>query len=188
MHHLQELNRKRPLYLNLLTPEDVAPPIQKTFIIKTQTFGTDAEAGHSVPLLPLKSRSNHHIVQESEKTFEDVLMERKRERLKNSLLGRKMIYKEGCPTCGQDHIKVQYYGYRHICMRCREYIKTRDGHPVKIMLDKEENIIALTFDERKQVKYVDFQKLVIFNKDCFASFAGPGELIVLLYEEGLVYI
>ena len=78
MHHLQELNRKRPLYLNLLTPEDVAPPIQKTFIIKTQTFGTDAEAGHSVPLLPLKSRSNHHIVQESEKTFEDVLMERKR--------------------------------------------------------------------------------------------------------------
>ena len=73
-------------------------------------------------------------------------------------------------------------------MRCREYIKTRDGHPVKILLDKEENIIALTFDERKQVKYVDFQKLVIFNKDCFASFAGPGELIVLLYEEGLVYI
>ena len=55
------------------------------------------------------------------------------------------------------------------------------------MLDKEENIIALTYDDRKQVKYVDFQRLVIFEKECFASFAGPSELVVLLNDEGLTY-
>lgn len=187
MHHLHELSRKRPLYLHLLTPEDVAPPIQKTFIIKTHQYGDVNDAANGVPLLPIKSKQEKNQAFEVEKTFEDVLMEKKRERFKNSLANRKMIFREGCPTCGQDHVKVMYYGYRHICMRCREYIKTLDGHPVKIMLDKEENIIALTFDERKQVKYVDYQKLMIFNKECFASFAGPGELIVLLFDEGLVY-
>ena len=183
MHHLQELNRKRPLYLTLLTPEDLAAPSQKSFIINSKVSGSDADPDTKVPLLPLKARVNHHLAKESEKTFEEDLFERRRERIKNSLSGRKMIHKEGCPTCGQDHIQVQYYGYRHVCLRCREFIETRDGHPVKIILDKEGNIIAFTFDERKQVKYVDFQKLVVFNKDCFASLAGLGELIVLIYEE-----
>ena len=183
MHHLQELNRKRPLYLNLLTPEDLTTPSKKSFIIKSQISGPDPDSDGKVPLLPFKGRIHQNVVQETEKTFEEDLFERRRERLKNSLSGRKMIYKEGCPTCGQNHVLVQYYGFRHLCNRCREFIETRDGHPVRISLDKEGNIVAFTFDERKQVKYVDFLKLVVFNKDCFASLAGPHELIVLIYEE-----
>jgi hypothetical protein len=188
MHHLNELGRKRPLYLHLLTPEDVAPPVQKSFIITKHQYGDAVESSNFIPLLPI-SRSKQVQPQglEQEKSIEDILMEKRRERFKAKIAGRRIIFKEGCPTCGQDHISVQYYGYRHICLRCREYIKTTDGHPVKIMLDKEENIIALTYDDRKQVKYVDFQKLVIFDKECYASFAGPGELIVLLYDEGLTY-
>lgn len=190
MHHLQELSRKRPLYLHLLTPEDVAPPIQRSFIITKHQYGDVGESSNFVPLLP-NSRSRQQIPQpqatEQEKTIEDILLDKRRERFKIKLGQRRIIFKEGCPTCGQDHIKVQYYGYRHICLRCREYIKTSDGHPVKIMLDKEENIIALTFDDRRQVRYVDYQKLCIFDKECFASFAGPGELVVLLYDEGLTY-
>ena len=185
MHHLQELSRKRPLYLHLLTPEDVAPPVQSSFIITKINYGDLFETTFT----PLIKNSKTRLPQENdlEKSIEEVLMEKRRERLKSKLAKKQLVFKEGCPTCGQDHIPVQYFGYRHICMRCREYIKTPDGHPVKVMLDKEENIIALTYDDRKQVKYVDFQRLVIFEKECFASFAGPSELVVLLNDEGLTY-
>ena len=176
------------MYLNLLTPEDVATPVKRSFIITKCQYGNDLETNNFIPLLPVSKTKNHHPQEtEGDKSIEEILMDKRREKFKTSLSKKKIVYREGCPTCGQDHIIVQYFGHRHICLRCREYIKTPDGYPVKIMLDKEENIIALTYDDRKQVKYVDFQKLVIFDKDCFASFAGPGELIVLLYDEGLTY-
>ena len=188
MHHLQELSRKRPLYLQLLTPEDVAAPIQQSFIITKNQYGDAIEDSSFVPLLPIsRNRAQRAHEKDQDKTIEDILMEKRRDRVKNELKKKKIVYRDGCPTCGQDHIPVQFYGHRHICIRCREYIKDPDGRPVKVMLDKEENIIALTYDDRKQVRYVDFHKLVIFEKECFASFAGPGELIVLLYDEGLTY-
>jgi hypothetical protein len=188
MHHLQELSRKRLLYLHLLTPEDVAVPIQKSFIITKNQYGNELESSSFVPLLPINNKTRPAVSQDlHDKSIEEVLMEKRRDRFKSKICKQKILYKEGCPTCGQDHISVQYFGQRHVCLRCREYIKTPDGQPVKLILDNEGNIIALTYDDRKQVRYVDFQKLVIFEKDCFASFAGPGELVVLLSDEGLIY-
>ncbi|CAG9316667.1 unnamed protein product [Blepharisma stoltei] len=189
MHHLDELNRNRALNLYLLTPEDVVPPIQRTFVVTKHQYKSILEDNAFAPLLPSSQRvkNNSSPGQEEEKSREEMLSQRRRERLRSKSNKKRMIFKDGCPTCGQEHIPVEYFNHRHICSKCREYIKTPDGSPVKIVLDRGETILALAFDERKKLKPVDHQNLMIFDRPCFASFAGPGELVVLLYDEGLTY-
>lgn len=189
MHHLDELSRNRALNLYLLTPEDVVPPIQRTFVVTKHQYKNILEDATFSPLLPSshKGKTGNLSTQEDEKSREEMLSQRRRERLKSKSHKKRMVFKDGCPTCGQEHIPVQYFNHRHICAKCKEYIKTADGNPVKIVLDREEKILALTFDERKKLKPVDHQNLVIFDRPCFASFAGPTELVVLLYDEGWTY-
>jgi hypothetical protein len=38
MHHLKELSRKRALNLNLLTPEEVMPPVSRTFVVTKHSY------------------------------------------------------------------------------------------------------------------------------------------------------
>lgn len=28
-----------------------------------------------------------------------------------------------CPLCGEVHIAVEYHGYRHICVKCRNFVR-----------------------------------------------------------------
>jgi hypothetical protein len=79
---------------------------------------------------------------------------------------------------------VQYFGHRHICIRCKEFIKSPEGMPVKVMLDADENIRAIATDDKGRMYEVNYQDLRIFDKTCFASFAGEDEMILLVRDKG----
>ena len=55
------------------------------------------------------------------------------------------------------------------------------------MLDSNDNIRALATDERGHLYEVNYQDLRIFDRKCFASFAGPHELVILLHDEGWTF-
>lgn len=178
MHHLNELNRKRPLYLYLLTPEDVVPAVTNSFIITKNNYGELTETSNFTPLWPNQKK----VQPVQEKIVDESLVNRRKEFIHMSK--KKVFYSQGCPICGKDHVAVEYYGHQHVCIKCQRFIKNQEGQSVKIMLDKNDQIVAVAYDDKKQLRYADFEKLMIFGKNCYVSFAGPGELIVLLSEEG----
>lgn len=51
------------------------------------------------------------------------------------------------------------------------------------MLDADENIRAIATDDKGRMYEVNYQDLRIFDKVCFASFAGEDEMILLLRDE-----
>lgn len=61
MHHLQELNRKRFLNFQLLTPEEVIPPFQRTFVITKNSYKSITSLNSFVPLIPEQVRPNKGI-------------------------------------------------------------------------------------------------------------------------------
>lgn len=47
-----------------------------------------------------------------------------------------------CPLCFETHISVKYYGYRHVCVKCRGFLRDEFGNQTKIFL-KEGKIVCL---------------------------------------------
>eukprot|EP00347_Sterkiella_histriomuscorum_P012027 403370170 len=106
------------------------------------------------------------------------------------------IYDSGCLTCGQKNVEVEFHGERHVCYKCKKYLQTPDGKPVMLISTPDSRILAffkkiktaeeLEKDKQRRYSYieVDPNDMRIFDKVCFATFAGEGELIVLLKDEG----
>mmetsp|Transcript_46344 Transcript_46344/g.53406 ORF Transcript_46344/g.53406 Transcript_46344/m.53406 type:complete len:255 (+) Transcript_46344:16-780(+) len=95
-------------------------------------------------------------------------------------------YQKGCLTCGGANIKVKYFGERHICLKCRNYIRTTDNKPVRLYLDEDNEIVAIAkrFIGSQMIEYqVPFDNLRLYEKKCYATFAGENELIVLLQDD-----
>jgi|688.fasta_scaffold789801_1 hypothetical protein len=51
MHHLQELNRKRFLNFQLLTPDEVIPPLQRTIVITKNSYKNLHNSNNFTPLI-----------------------------------------------------------------------------------------------------------------------------------------
>lgn len=51
MHHLQELNRKRFLNFQLLTPDEVIPPLQRTIVITKNSYRNMQTSSNFTPLI-----------------------------------------------------------------------------------------------------------------------------------------
>ncbi|CDW77541.1 multi-sensor hybrid histidine kinase [Stylonychia lemnae] len=100
------------------------------------------------------------------------------------------IYDQGCLTCGQQNVTVTYHGERHVCYKCRKYLQTPDGKPVMLITTPDQRIMAFfkkikLNDEKRRYSYinVDHNDLRIFDRKCQATFAGEGELVVLLIDD-----
>ena len=170
MQHIERLQRMRNLSLHYLTPEDVVQPVTKPIIVvKTDYSEISSNEGYQ-PLVPL-------IKQQRVQTYSRV--GRRQER--HHFYRRRTLFPDGCPTCGRSHIPVQYFGHRHICNKCKDHICTPDNKPVKFFVDKEERILAYSYEDG-YVKAVDPEDLKIFDHRCYASFAGPGEFTCFLYD------
>lgn len=104
------------------------------------------------------------------------------------------LYESGCLTCGQKNVEVIYHGERHVCFKCRKYLQTPDGKPIMLISTPDQRIMAFfkkiksSTDEtnsNRRFSYVevDPNDMRIFDKHCFATYAGEEELIVLLKDE-----
>ena len=110
------------------------------------------------------------------------------------------LYEKGCLTCGQKNVEVKYHGERHVCYKCKKYLQTPDGKPAILISTPDQKIMA--FYKRLRVKYhesskqgdgentrrfsyveVDPSNLRIFDRECFATYAGDCELIVLIKDD-----
>lgn len=177
----------------LLTPEGCMTPQKRSFVVSKTSF---PNLDTNLPESRLQSRASLHAAMQKSSTSlgKDAeplsghqLMERKRERTKFTLNRKRELYPENCPTCGNKHVAVQYFGHRHICASCKVYLKSRDGRLVRVAVDEKGLIIAESTDERKQDPQIDPSDLRIFDRKCYASFAGEDELVVLMFEGTLAY-
>ena len=51
--------------------------------------------------------------------------------------------KDMCPICMEQHIAVEYYGHRHICTKCRNFVRDEHGNQVKIFVNEKGEIVCL---------------------------------------------
>jgi len=102
-------------------------------------------------------------------------------------INRSALFDKGCVTCGKDNIDVKYYGERHICLRCRNFLKTANNDTVHVYLN--ENGDAEAVGERiiengaKSYYCVETNKLWFKDYRCYATLAQENELIVLLHDD-----
>lgn len=71
-----------------------------------------------------------------------------------------------CPLCGETHILVAYHGYKHICVKCRNFVRDQHGNQINIFIsEKDGGIVCLgilpkTFEREKVAYYItDHTKL-----------------------------
>lgn len=191
MHHLGQLNRDRQLRFFMLTPEDVVPPLNRTFVVSLRQF-TSSVLSSSMDehgrIVLRGSEANQRQApkedQQKEWARDEPLFEAKRKHMKDTRAPVRMLYKEGCPICGRNHKNVPHFGHRHICASCRSFIKTPDGRKVRILLERDSIAALAKRDSRTGEDPVDPLNLVIFERPCYCVLAAPKEIAVLLYEEG----
>lgn len=51
--------------------------------------------------------------------------------------------KDACPICMEKHIPVEYYGHKHICSKCRSFVRDEHCNQVKIFLNEQREIVCL---------------------------------------------
>lgn len=101
-------------------------------------------------------------------------------------INRSALFDKGCVTCGKDNICVKYYGERHMCLRCREFLRTQNNEKACVFLNDAGEISAVA--ERKTEKgdktYYYIEPDLIWFKDfrCYATLAQEDELIVLIHD------
>jgi hypothetical protein len=177
------------LKMYLLTPDGCMQPQKRSFVVSKTSYNyldTDLPESRMQSRASLIQRSAASLGKEPEILTDYQYYERRRER--NKLTGRKReLFPENCPTCGGKHIEVQYFGFRHICETCKEYLKAPDGRFVKVLVDDRGQIQAIAKDDKKLTPPVDPSDLRIFERKCYASFAGEDELVVLMFEGGWTY-
>jgi hypothetical protein len=85
-------------------------------------------------------------------------------------------------TCGKDNIQVKYFGERHVCLRCRCFLKTINNDKAFVFLDEDGNIKA--FGEKEGRYYeINSDKIWFNDHRCYATLAGEDELIILLHDD-----
>jgi regulator of replication initiation timing len=191
MHHLDKLSRQRQLRLYMLTPDDVVPPLTKTFVVSLRQFTSSAlsssvdEHGRiTLRNSEASRRLGPREDQQKEWARDEPLFEAKRKHMKETRAPVRMLYKEGCPICGRNHKDVLHFGHRHICAACRAFVKTPDGRKVRIQLERDSISVQAKRDTRPGEDPADPLNLVIFERPCYCVLAAPKEIAVLLYEEG----
>ena len=101
------------------------------------------------------------------------------------------LFDKGCVTCGKDNIEVKYYGERHICLRCRNFLKTKNNDRAHVYLT-DEGDVAVVGKYKKEMPgksnfyFVEPDQLWFKEYRCYATLAKEDELIVLLHDEQLV--
>ena len=85
-----------------------------------------------------------------------------------------------CPLCGEDNIRVKYFGERHACLHCRRSLCNNKGQPVKLFLDSKRDLHCFIRRNDNYNFNVDIDNLYIKGNHCQASFARPSEMIVMV--------
>lgn len=170
MKHLTELRRTRPLGLYKLTPRGVLPAIGQNVFIVIANYPQLQVNDDFQPLYP-KVRSL--------RTSHKSTPVRRHHRRFYAVKSRK-LYEVGCPTCGEEHESIKYFGQRHICNKCKEHIYTTDNRPVHIGIDKQGEIKAHAYEGATH-ELVDHEDLKIFDKKCYATYTGDSTFSCFLY-------
>ena len=68
----------------------------------------------------------------------------------NSSTTRQALFNTGCLTCGGENIEVKYYGQRHLCLQCREKLKTFNEDSVFVMLDDNGDVLVLAKSQNNE--------------------------------------
>ncbi len=42
-----------------------------------------------------------------------------------------------------DNIVVEYYGRKHICVKCRKFVRDSHGNQIKIFMNEEGDVVCL---------------------------------------------
>lgn len=98
------------------------------------------------------------------------------------------LFTQGCLTCGNKNYTVEYHGERHVCHKCKVYLQTPEGKPIELISTPDHRIFAFVKqlkeggDRKIQYVEVSYNDMRIFDKKCYATYAGEGELVVLLRE------
>lgn len=105
-------------------------------------------------------------------------------------INRSALYDKGCVTCGKDNILVKYYGERHICLRCREFLRTQNNEKAHVFLNDDGEIQAVgeKKNENGEKEFFYFETDLLWFKEyrCYATLAGEDELIILLHDNQTV--
>ena len=106
-------------------------------------------------------------------------------------INKSALFDKGCVTCGKDNIEVKYYGERHICLRCRNFLKTMNNDKAFVYINENGDIEAVgqkTAEPGAKPAYYSIETDKLWFKDyrCYASLAGNDELIVLLHDNQLL--
>lgn len=96
------------------------------------------------------------------------------------------LFDKGCVTCGKDNICVKYYGERHMCLRCREFLRTQNNEKAYVFLNDEGEICAVgeKKNEKGEKLFYNIEPDLLWFKDfrCYATLAQEDELIILIHD------
>ena len=98
------------------------------------------------------------------------------------------LFDKGCITCGKDNIEVIYFGERHICLRCRNFLKTKNNDRAYVYLN-DDGDVEVVGKVRKEISgenpYYSVEPDQLWFKEyrCYATLAQEKELIVLLHDD-----
>lgn len=98
------------------------------------------------------------------------------------------LFDKGCITCGKDNIEVKYFGERHICLRCRNFLKTQNDDRAFVYLNDNGDVEVVGKSRKEasgQLVYYHVEPDQIYFKEyrCYATLAQEDELIVLLHDD-----
>lgn len=97
------------------------------------------------------------------------------------------LFDKGCLTCGKNNIVVEYYGERHVCLRCRNFLKTINDDKASVYLNDNGDVEVVGEKNEAGGKstfyFIDIDKLWFKDYRCYATLAQENELIVLLHDD-----
>ena len=155
MKKIKQLHYERHKKMCMLTPKDIITKYQKPIYLIEKN--------------PLPDEERH-----------DQIISFSKEKTPSIIKGIYSLTENGCIVCGGPNIKVKYFGERHLCKKCQESLKDKEGSKVVVFLDKRGTINACIPHTKTVDINVDIDDLRIHGYKCYATYADTKELVICL--------
>eukprot|EP01017_Pseudomicrothorax_dubius_P048443 TRINITY_DN8815_c0_g1_i1.p1 TRINITY_DN8815_c0_g1~~TRINITY_DN8815_c0_g1_i1.p1 ORF type:complete len:233 (+),score=40.76 TRINITY_DN8815_c0_g1_i1:30-728(+) len=209
MEHLDQLSRHRMRIMYNLLPAEIGSKSAPSFLVRVPYYTYDKEK-YSITALPEVNLEELHLNMKKQalrrtsvavsmlgkgahkKQLEETVPMMAQTRKGNPIkfvpfsVTKSGLYDAGCLTCGKENIVVKFHGERHVCVKCRQYLRNDKNDPVAVFLNEQGEIEAWAHKNIDGVnKYykANPEKMKIFEWQCYATFSGENELVVLLQDE-----
>ena len=90
-----------------------------------------------------------------------------------------------CPCCGdKNNYEVFNFGKKHLCIFCREKLKSKNGKKVILVKDDKKNFkVFEIFNNKFVLKKIKSKNVFFNNKKCCIKISPNGLLFVILAKE-----